>query len=134
MDVEFGPRSILEEVAAVTGDAAEAVEVLSMAGLSDAVLYRARFTELSTGQKERAKIAMLLARRPNILVIDEFTAHLDPSTARIVASRLAKLARRTGMTLVLVTHREEVVEAMNPDKVVIVGYGRVVVARGSGAG
>jgi hypothetical protein len=134
VDVEFGPRSILEEVAAVTGDAAEAVEVLSMAGLSDAVLYRARFTELSTGQKERAKIAMLLARRPNILVIDEFTAHLDPSTARIVASRLAKLARRTGMTLVLVTHREEVVEAMNPDKVVIVGYGRVVVARGSGAG
>ncbi len=133
VDVEFGPRSILEEVASVTGDAAEAVEVLSLAGLSDAVLYRARFTELSTGQKERAKIAMLLARRPNILVIDEFTAHLDPSTARIVASRLAKLARRTTMTLILVTHREEVIEAMRPDKVVIVGYGRVVVARGSDA-
>ncbi|MMZ67488.1 Methionine import ATP-binding protein MetN [compost metagenome] len=76
---------------------------------------------------------MLLARRPNVLVIDEFTAHLDPSTARIVASRLAKLARRTGMTLILVTHREEVIEAMNPDKVVVVGYGRVVVARGQGA-
>lgn len=133
VDVEFGPGSILEEITGVTGDAAEAVEVLSLAGLSDAVLYRARFSELSTGQKERAKIAMLLARRPNVLVIDEFTAHLDPSTARIVASRLAKLARRTGMTLILVTHREEVIEAMNPDKVVVVGYGRVVVARGQGA-
>ena len=128
VDVEFGGRSILEEITDITGDAAEAVEVLSLAGLSDAVLYRARFSELSTGQKERAKIAALLARRPNLLVIDEFTAHLDPATARLVASRLAKLARRTGMTLILVTHREEVVEAMNPDKVLVVGYGRVAVA------
>jgi len=131
IEPEIGGRSLLEEIASKTGDVVEALEVLSAAGISDAVLYRARLWELSTGQKERARLAALLAEKPNLLVIDEFTAHLDPLTAVWVAGRLAKLARKHGITLILATHRREVLDALNPDMVLIVGYGRVHVQAGT---
>jgi ABC-type ATPase with predicted acetyltransferase domain len=121
----FGEGSLLEEITRITGDVQESLEVLSMSGISDAVLYRARFWELSTGQKERAKIAALLARKPNILIVDEFMAHLDPTTARWVAGRIARLARQHGMTLIVATHRREVVEALQPNRLLVVGYGKI---------
>ncbi|MCE4609002.1 MAG: ATP-binding cassette domain-containing protein, partial [Desulfurococcales archaeon] len=127
IEPKFGDRSLLEEITSITGDVVEALEVLSVAGISDAVLYRAKVSELSTGQKERAKIAALLAQKPNIVIIDEFTAHLDPTTARWVAGRIAKMARQHGITLVLATHRREVLDALNPDKLIQVGYGGVKV-------
>ncbi len=125
MEPSFGGSSILEELTAKTGDVVEALEILSAAGISDAVLYRARFEELSTGQKERVKLAALLAEKPNLLVVDEFAAHLDPITAMWVAGRIAKLARAHGMTVIVATHKREVLEAMQPDRVLVVGYGRV---------
>jgi len=125
IEPEFGEASLLEEITEKTGDVVEALEVLSAAGISDAVLYRARFHELSTGQKERAKLALLLASKPNLLVIDEFTAHLDPITAAWVAGRVARIARKHGITVIVATHRREVVKSMGPDRILIVGYGRV---------
>ncbi|MEB2836434.1 MAG: GNAT family N-acetyltransferase [Desulfurococcales archaeon] len=126
IEPEFGGGSLLEEITRITGNVQEALEVLSISGISDAVLYRARFWELSTGQRERAKIAALLASKPNILVIDEFMAHLDPTTARWVAGRIARIAREHGMTVVAATHRREVVEALQPSKILVVGYGKIV--------
>ncbi|WP_460124608.1 GNAT family N-acetyltransferase [Stetteria hydrogenophila] len=123
LEPSFGSETLLEHVAAKTGDPVAAVEVLNMVGLSDAVFYRARFTELSTGQKERAKLASLLAGKPNLLVIDEFTAHLDSLTAQRVARKVGLLARKAGITLVVATNRSEVIEALNPDKIIYVGYG-----------
>lgn len=119
----YGDETLLEHVYSKIGDPAAAVEVLNMVGLSDAVFYRARFTELSTGQKERAKLASLLAEKPNLVIIDEFTAHLDSLTAQRVARKLGSLARRTGITLVVATNRPEVLNALNPDKIIYVGYG-----------
>ncbi len=129
----YGDETLLEHVTEITGDPALAVEVLSAVGLSDAIFYRARFSELSTGQKERAKLADLLARKPNVIVIDEFAAHLDALTARRVARKLAEIIRRAGITLVVATNRPEVLEALSPDKLVYVGYGtaRVVSSRAS---
>lgn len=86
----FGTESILEHVYRKIGDLNAAVEVLNRAGLSDAVLYRAKYSELSTGQKERARIASLLAEKPNLLLIDEFAAHLDTLTAMRVARKVAR--------------------------------------------
>ncbi len=123
MEPSFGEETLLEHIARKTGDAAMAVEILNAVGLSDAIFYRARFTELSTGQKERAKLASLLAERPNLLVIDEFTAHLDALTARRVARKLGTLARRAGITLIVSTNRAEVLQALSPDKIILVGYG-----------
>ena len=122
---EFGEESILENLYKKTGDEQLAVEILNKAGLSDAILYRAKFAELSTGQEERAKLASLLAEKPNLIVIDEFAARFDALTAMRVAGKFSQLAREAGITLVLVTHKSEVIEAMEPDKVLFVGYGTI---------
>ena len=119
----FGDEPVIEAIYRICKDEALAIEILNYAGISDAVLYRARYRELSTGQKERAKIAWLLAHRPNVLLIDEFGAHLDPATARRVARRMSQLAREKGITLVLVTHRREILDALEPDVLYMVGYG-----------
>jgi len=123
MEPEFGDEPVIEAIYRICRDEALAIEILNYAGISDAVLYRASFRELSTGQKERAKIAWMLAHRPNLVMIDEFGAHLDPATARRVARRMSQLAREKGITLVLVTHRKEILEALEPDAVYMVGYG-----------
>ncbi len=128
---EFGDGSLLEEITKLTGDVVESLEILSIAGISDAVLYRARIWELSTGQRERARIAALLARRPNIIVIDEFAAHLDPVTASWVARRLSKLSRQHGVTLIVATHRREVLRSLSPDRVLVIAEGRVSEASGA---
>lgn len=119
----FGTESILEHVYRKIGDLNAAVEVLNQAGLSDAVLYRAKYSELSTGQKERARIASLLAEKPNLLLIDEFAAHLDTLTAMRVARKVAEIIREAGITALIITHRPEVLKALDPDKVLFVGYG-----------
>ena len=121
----FGSESILEHVANKLGDLIAGIEVLNICGLSDAVLYRARFYELSTGQKERAKLASLLAERPNVLIIDEFTAHLDTLTAMRVSRKLSEIVRKFKITLIIATNRKEVIACLNPDKIVYVGYGGI---------
>lgn len=123
VEPDFGDEPIVEVLYRLTGSEHLAVELLSYAGISDAVLYRAPYRDLSTGQKERARLAYLLAHRPNVLLIDEFVAHLDLQTALRVAQRLAKLAREHGITLIVVLHRQEVIPALEPDAVYMVGYG-----------
>ncbi|WP_352428951.1 GNAT family N-acetyltransferase [Thermoflexus sp.] len=123
VEPDFGDGTVLEVIYRLTEDEVLAVEVLNVAGIADAVLYRARFHELSTGQKERARIAYLLATRPNLLLIDEFAAHLDPQMALRVARKVAALCRQHGITLIAATHRPEVVQGLEPDLTLIVGYG-----------
>ncbi|MGM8836395.1 GNAT family N-acetyltransferase [Thermus sp. 93170] len=122
-EVALGEGAVLEAVYRKLGDVGAAIEVLNRVGLSDAVLYRARPLELSTGQRERFRLALLLAERPDLLLIDEFAAHLDVPTARRVALGLGKLCREAGITLVAATHRPEVIAALDPDLLVFVGYG-----------
>lgn len=122
VEVALGEEPILEAVYRRLKDVGAAIEVLNRVGLSDAVLYRARPKELSTGQRKRFRLALLLAQRPDLL-LDEFAAHLDVPTARRVALGLGKLCREAGITLVAATHRPEVVAALDPDLLVYVGYG-----------
>ncbi|WP_457637719.1 GNAT family N-acetyltransferase [Oceanithermus sp.] len=116
---------VLEMVYEHTRDVQAAVEILARVGLADAVLWRARPDQLSTGQRERLRLALLLANRPDLLLLDEFAAHLDAPTARRVARGLARLVRDAGITLVASSHREEVKQALKPDLVIYVGYGSV---------
>jgi len=129
----YGSEPILQRVAEVVGEEAAAVEVLNSVGLSDAVFYRARFDELSTGQKERAKLALLLASKPNLLIIDEFAAHLDALTAQRVARKLSSIARGAGITLIVSTNRPEIIKALAPDKLVFVGYGTAYAVKYEGS-
>jgi len=121
--------AVLEQAYARLQDITAAIEVLNRVGLADAVLYRARPRELSTGQRERFWLALLLAERPDLLLLDEFAAHLDGATAQRVARGLGRFVREAGITLVAATHRPEVLDALEPDQVVYVGYGSVWSAR-----
>ena len=121
----FKNESIIEHIYNKTKDEIRAVEILNRCGLSDAVLYRARFFELSTGQKERAKIASLLADSPNLIIIDELASHLDSLTAMRMCRRLVSLIREMQITFIVSTHRMELIDAISPDRILYVGYGRV---------
>ena len=123
---KFGSESIIEHMYFKTKDEIKAIEILNRCGISDAVLYRARFHELSTGQKERVKIASLLADFPNLLIIDELASHLDPLTAMRVCRRLISFVREMNITLVASTHRMELLKTLSPDKILYIGYGRVI--------
>jgi len=76
---------------------------------------------LSGGQKQRIAIAGVLAMRPDILVLDEPTAMLDPSGRREILEAIKELNQKQGMTVVLITHYMD--EAVQADRVVVIDHG-----------
>jgi len=75
---------------------------LSDFALTDVVDHPAR--ELSAGQLQRLALALVMARRPGLLLVDEPTSRLDPSERDLVIRTLHQAAERSGATLVVVTH------------------------------
>ena len=98
-DIIFGPVNfgVPVEEAKI-----KAKEILKLVGLDEAYLERSPF-ELSGGQKRRVAIAGILAMEPNILVLDEPTAGLDPQGS-IEMMDLFKKINESGTTVILVTH------------------------------
>ncbi|WP_457614398.1 GNAT family N-acetyltransferase [Methanopyrus sp.] len=117
--------TIIEDLRSVTGDVNVAVEILNRSGISDAVLYRSPYERLSPGQKERVRLARMIAEGANLIVVDEFCSHLDPKTAMRVARNFSEMCREIEITTLIITHRAEVIDALAPDKLVYVGYGLV---------
>ncbi len=124
--------TIIEDLVSVTGDVHLAVEILNRSGISDAVLYRSPYERLSPGQKERVRLARMIAEGANLIVIDEFCSHLDPKTSMRVARSFSEMCRELGITAIIITHRSEVIDALAPDKLVYVGYGLVGVEERGG--
>ncbi|OCN03519.1 energy-coupling factor transporter ATPase [Erysipelotrichaceae bacterium MTC7] len=102
-DVAFGPKNFgIEESIAK----AKAREVLELVGLDESYLNRSPF-DLSGGQKRRVAIAGILAFDPEILVLDEPTAGLDPQGAKEMMELFKKLHTDYGKTIIMVTHDME---------------------------
>ena len=78
---------------------------------------------LSGGQKQRIAIAGVLAMQPEILVLDEPTAMLDPYGRREVLATVEELRAETGMTVLLITHHMD--ECINADRVVVISDGEI---------
>ena len=78
---------------------------------------------LSGGQKQRVAIAGVLAMQPEVLVMDEPTAMLDPAGRAEVISTVEKLRADTGVTVLLVTHHMD--ECVNADRVIVVSDGEL---------
>ncbi len=78
---------------------------------------------LSGGQKQRIAIAGVLAMEPDIIVLDEPTAMLDPVGRREIMETVKRLNRERGMTVVLITHYME--EAVEADRVVVIDGGLI---------
>ncbi|HFH9838206.1 TPA: energy-coupling factor transporter ATPase [Streptococcus suis] len=98
-DVAFGPQNF-----GVSREEAEKIarEKLTLVGISEDLFDRSPF-ELSGGQMRRVAIAGILAMEPEVLVLDEPTAGLDPA-GRKELMNIFKGLHRQGMTIVLVTH------------------------------
>jgi len=78
---------------------------------------------LSGGQKQRVAVAGVLAMQPDVMILDEATAMLDPSGREEVFSTVRKLNREKGITVVWITHFME--EAALADRVVVLDHGQI---------
>ncbi len=93
--------------------------------LDIAVLMRRTFGSLSAGQKTRVALAKALLNRPDVLLLDEPTASLDPDTADWVRRYLAEYRDETGATILLASHNMGEVERLC-DEVLMMKQGRIV--------
>ena len=119
-DVCFGPKNLgldpkaCEERARVS---------LNMVGLKEKHWQKSPF-ELSGGQKRRVAIAGVLAMEPEVLILDEPTAGLDPKGREDILGQIAKLHRESSITVILVSHSMEDV-ARYVDRLIVMNRGSV---------
>ena len=118
-DVAFGPENLgvpPEEIRRRVNESLKAVGMEKYA--------RSAPHMLSGGQKQRIAIAGMLAMEPEVLVLDEATAMLDPQGRREVLDIVGRLNRERGMTVVMITQYME--EALSADRVIVMAEGRLI--------
>lgn len=120
-DVCFGPRNLgLDRKETEL----RAYDALRKVGMPDELFYQSPF-ELSGGQKRRAAIAGVLAMKPEVLILDEPTAGLDPRGRDEILGQIKQLQTETGMTILLVSHSmEDVAEYV--DRIIVMNRGKVM--------
>lgn len=119
-DIAFGPRNMglaEEEVQA------RVRETASIVGLSEEILKQSPFL-LSGGQKRRVAIAGVMAMRPEVLILDEPTAGLDPRGREEILQEIQAYRNQTGATILLVSHSMEDV-ARHAKKILVMNAGKV---------
>ncbi len=119
-DIAFAPKNLGLSESEIAERVAEAAH---FAGLSEELLEKSPF-ELSGGQKRRAAIAGIMAMRPDVLVLDEPAAGLDPRGRREILGGLRRYAEAAGASVVLVSHSMEDM-AHYCDNVVVMNRGEV---------
>ncbi len=123
-DVAFGPLQLGLSAKEVKERCDEALDQMEITHLAK----RAPF-ELSGGEKKRAAIASVLSLRPDVLLLDEPTASLDPRTKWVLVSLITRLGQ-TGKTIITATHELEIVPII-ANRVVVIGEERRILADGS---
>lgn len=120
-DVCFGPKNL-----GLTQKDVElrAYTALRQVGLQDEYFYQSPF-DLSGGQKRRVAIAGVLAMEPEVLILDEPTAGLDPKGRDEILELLKKLHEEKGITIILVSHSMEDV-AKYVDRLIVMDKGKVM--------
>lgn len=118
-DVGFGPENMGVPTDEIWKRVDESLKAVGMEA------YRLKSpNRLSGGQKQRVAIAGIMAMKPQIIIMDEPTAMLDPSGRREVLRTVHQLNRQEKITVILITHyMEEVIDA---DRVIVVDGGRIV--------
>ncbi len=119
-DVCYGPKNLGLEESEVE---LRAYEALKQVGLGDENFYVSPF-ELSGGQKRRVAIAGVLAMKPEILILDEPTAGLDPKGREEILDLVVSIQEQTGMAIVLVSHSMDDV-ARYADRILVMDHGTV---------
>ncbi|MDF2872768.1 MAG: ecfA1, partial [Anaerocolumna sp.] len=119
-DVSFGPKNLGLEPVEVD---LRTYEAIKMVGLGEDMIDASPF-ELSGGQKRRVAIAGVLAMKPEVLILDEPTAGLDPKGRDEILEQINKLHKESGITIILVSHSMEDV-AKYADRLVVMNKATV---------
>lgn len=120
-DVCFGPKNLglpKEEIEK------RAYDALRLVGLKEKYYKKSPF-ELSGGQKRRVAIAGILAMQPDVLVLDEPTAGLDPKGRDDILNQIAKLHAEKKITVILVSHSMEDI-ARYVERIIVMNRGQVM--------
>ena len=121
-DVAFGPKNLGLSDEQIEERVREAIELV---GLDyETVKDRSPF-ELSGGQKRRVAIAGVVAMRPEVLILDEPTAGLDPKAHKDVLAMVEEVHRRTGNITIFVSHNMADIARLS-DKIVVIDSGKLV--------
>lgn len=119
-DVCFGPKNLgLSKEEARE----QAMQALALVGMDESYYKRSPF-DLSGGQKRRVAIAGVLAMKPQILILDEPTAGLDPMGRKEILELIKGLRESAGITIILVSHSMEDV-ADYVDRIIVMNKGSV---------
>ena len=121
-DVAFGPRNLGLDDSEIEERVREALELV---GLDYEDMKDRSPFELSGGQKRRVAIAGVIAMRPEVLILDEPTAGLDPKAHKDVLKMIEDVHGKTGNITVLVSHNMADIANLS-DKVLVIDSGRVV--------
>lgn len=120
-DIAFGPKNMglsSEEISE------RVIEAAHFVGLDDELLDKSPF-DLSGGQKRRAAIAGIIAMRPEVLILDEPAAGLDPAGREAVFTNIMNYKKETGATVIIVSHSMEDM-ARYCDDIVVMSDGDVM--------
>ena len=120
-DVCYGPKNLGLEQGEIERRAKKALELV---GFPEEFFGQSPF-ELSGGQKRRVAIAGVLAMEPDILVLDEPTAGLDPKGRDEILGQISHLQKETGISVVLVSHSMEDV-ANYVERIIVMNKGKVM--------
>jgi cobalt/nickel transport system ATP-binding protein len=123
-DVAFGPLQLGLSQKEVKQRCVQAMAQMEITHLAN----RAPF-ELSGGEKKRAAIACVLSLHPEVILLDEPTASLDPRTKRVLVNLIRKLGE-AGKTVVTTTHELEIVPVI-AKRVIVIGEERRILADGT---
>lgn len=118
LDVAFGPTNLGLPKNEIEDRVKWALEVTELSGVENKAPQN-----LSAGQKKRASIAGVLAMKPEIIILDEPMANLDPRTASKILKLLLQLNRELGLTIIIATHDVDLVPLF-ADKVYILNKGK----------
>ncbi|EHF3480356.1 ATP-binding cassette domain-containing protein (plasmid) [Acinetobacter baumannii] len=109
--IEHDDRPIVDQIGETLKDA---LDVLTIAGITDAYIWLNKFDALSDGQRYRFKLAKLIESKADVWIADEFLAVLDRTVAKVVAYNIQKIARKLGTTVLVATTHDDMVEDLNP--------------------
>lgn len=118
-DVAFGPENLGVPREEIVERVKWALDAVNMTEHKERTPFK-----LSGGQKQRVAIAAVLAMRPEVLILDESTAMLDPEGRAEVIDTVRRLNREGGVTVILITHYMD--EALNADEVFVMSGGAVI--------
>lgn len=119
-DVCFGPKNLGLSKKEVE---LRAYEALKMVGLEDTYFYQSPF-DLSGGQKRRVAIAGVIAMKPQVLILDEPTAGLDPKGRDEILNLIRDLHEKMGITVILVSHSMDDV-ADYVERIIVMNHGEI---------